>query len=677
MKHQPAPARRTPRAKTVTRTIIAPAAVAVLLSAAALMPPPAAGAAPRKHAWKSCTASFDGATFTIGNDRYRRAWQLGDGTLLPIETGKDTPAPPASSSWKWSVAFSSGRDLPVEAAALTATLTAAGDGRTIRRVFRVFDTAPAVEWRRIEEPGADVPDDAVIDRVAVSDAAATRFTAVYLQDHTDRHGKKDNLVRIETRRLDNKPFDVKANIAFIEDEGGEGLLLVKLAPLPHARSVKTGRDFSWDGRVLRWHGPGINAVSGRGYRCATVAFRGGRPGRIAALQDYYRCLRRYRPGRDGLLLSNTWGDRSRDAKISEQFLLAEIRAGKALGVDVMEVDDGWQKGATKNSAVSRSTGGVWSGFWRADPHFWTPHPQRLPDGLAPVKAAAEKAGLRLGLWYAPDSDDQFANWKRDADRLLALHRDHGVDYFKLDSITMKTPRAELNVRRLLDRVIRESGGAIVTDLDVTAGVRPGYLGAVAAGTVFVENRYTDWGNYRPHWTLRNFWSLAAFVDPVRLRMEFLNNTRNQKKYTGELAPATYPPAYLFASVMLGSPLAWFEVSGLPDAFAEEVAALVAVWKEHRDRLHGGHIIPIGAVPDGHSWTGFASIARDRRTGYLLALREVNDKKEWRTAVPLVKDAAGTATVLAGEGTAALSGGAVAVTIPSPRGYLFVKMDFEK
>ena len=49
------------------------------------------------------------------------------------------------------------------------------------------------------------------------------------------------------------------------------------------------------------------------------------------MQDYSRCLRNYKPGCDGLLLSNTLGDRSRDKKISEPFLKNEIAAGKAGG----------------------------------------------------------------------------------------------------------------------------------------------------------------------------------------------------------------------------------------------------------------------------------------------------------------------------------------------------------
>jgi alpha-galactosidase len=630
-------------------------------------------AAEQSYEWKSCRASLRGQTFTIGNALVKRSPNL---EARPFELDGDARG---ASEWTWLAVCESGRDLPVEAEALVATLTGVqGNGRQVRYRFRVFEGVPAIEWRRIAEPGTTVQADAVIERFLVEPGVPHHFTAVHLQDHTDRHGKKDNLVRTTRRALNAEPFTAAANLAYVENEAdGKGTLFVKLAPLPHARAVRIDHDFSWDGKVLTWYGPGVNPVSGQGYACAVVTYSGGRAGRIAALQDYYRCLRNYDPERDGLLLSNTWGDRSRDAKIAEAFLVSEVEAGKSLGIDVMEVDDGWQKGTTQNSAtVTRSKAGVWSGFWRTDSEFWTPHPERLPNGLTPVAVRAKEAGLHLGLWYAPDSENGFANWKRDAERILCLHREHGVDYFKLDSITMTSPEAECNVRRMLDRVTRESGGRIVVDLDVTAGVRPGYLGAVASGTVFVENRYTDWGNYWPHQTLRNFWSLAEHVDPVRLRMEFLNNMRRKDKYKGkgELVPAAYPPAYLFASVMFGSPLAWFEVSELPEAYAREVGALVQVWRQHRAALQSGHIIPIGDEPDGHQWTGFASVARDRRSGYVLALRETNDREEWRVPVPLVGEVDASVELLAGDGQAAVQGGQFTVRVPQPRSFAFVRFE---
>jgi alpha-galactosidase len=100
---------------------------------------------------------------------------------------------------------------------------------------------------------------------------------------------------------------------------------------------------------------------------------------------------------------------------------------------------------------------------------------------------------------------------------------------------MKTHNAASlhNQRAKFDRLLEGSDGAITFDLDVTAEIRPGYFGLPDIGPLFVENRYTDFHRYWPHQTLRNLWMLSQAVDPLRLRMEVLNNARNADKYTGE------------------------------------------------------------------------------------------------------------------------------------------------
>lgn len=65
------------------------------------------------------------------------------------------------------------------------------------------------------------------------------------------------------------------------------------------------------------------------------------------------------------------------------------------------------------------------------------------------------------------------------------------------------------------------------------------------GNVFLENRYTDWQNYYPYWTLRNLWMLSKYVPAERLQIEFLNKWRNAGKYAGDrFAPANYGFGYL-------------------------------------------------------------------------------------------------------------------------------------
>lgn len=164
---------------------------------------------------------------------------------------------------------------------------------------------------------------------------------------------------------------------------------------------------------------------------------------------------RHRGQRHALLLSNTWGDRNRDARVCETFVLQEIDRAAALGLDTVQIDDGWQKGTTVNSA--RPLGGVWEGYYAADADFWTPHPERFPRGLYPVAEHAAARGVALGLWFSPDSSGEFANWRRDAETLLRLWRTYGVAVFKLDGVKLRTPAARAKYLSLLEMVTAQSG----------------------------------------------------------------------------------------------------------------------------------------------------------------------------------------------------------------------------
>jgi alpha-galactosidase len=225
-------------------------------------------------------------------------------------------------------------------------------------------------------------------------------------------------------------------------------------------------------------------------------------------------------------------------------------------------------------------------------------------------------------------------------------------------------------------VLCESKGAIVFDTDVTAEVRPGYFGFLDTGPIFVENRYTDWVRYYPHATLRNFWLLAQYVDPLRLRMEFLNNRRNIEKYFAAyaddpLAPVQYSPAYLFATVMWSSPLGWFETSNLPAEYFQQIAPLVALRRQYREEIFSGTIIPIGAEPDGTSWTGFVSVGS--KATHALIFREHNAQAHHSFAFPI--EQRGTAEVrwLVGAGEGVLEHGQLHITIPQSHNFVWLRL----
>lgn len=655
--------------------------------------------------FNTCYARWNADELVIGNSRIERAWRIYDGLLTAtsfrnLKTGtewiREPAAQPAPVTPAWrekvrslTISASSGRLDVTGEESLQVWIEAADDQTPLCRL-RIFPDADGVEILPLamSEPPADgntrpeKPDDSgpsgmeEARPVIAGDAAESlenlmlspqhlRLTQVVLMDQSDV--RNELVEENEWLLMNERNLELQGNVFVLENTvTGEGMVFVKFAPLPQARPVKSAHDCQVNAlwRQVRF--------AGQGYPYVLLAFSGGRPGMTAALHGFQRQLRRYQPERDGMFLSNTWGDRSADGRVSEEFLIKEIEAGARLGVDVVQIDDGWQKGMSGNSVLGK---GAWGKFYESDPDFWTPHPKRFPNGLTPIIDAAKAKRMKFGLWFAPDSQNDNMHWERDADLILEKFRNHGVEYFKIDAVEIHSRNAERNLHKFYNKVLRESGGKVTFDADATAGLRPTYFGTPAVGPVFVENRYTDWQNYWPHLTLRNLWKLSHHVDPLRLRMEFLNNTRNAGKYGDDpLAPARYSPDTLFATVMFSSPLGWFEVSNLPADYHQSVAELVRVWKRERAKLFSGSILPIGDAPDGKAWTGFASVARDGASGYVLLFRELNQSHEWSMELDMFRGITGKVSELAGKGDASVSTGRLSVSIPEPLQYLWLRVE---
>jgi len=531
---------------------------------------------------------------------------------------------------------------------------------------RVLDPARAVGFGQTVEMSAGAA-------FVSFGARHVRVVAYWLADQTDFHNE---LVHKEEWLVGANEglTDVRAPLLSVEDVlTGEGAAYLRLAPLPHARIDTNAVDFVFSGRDFEGGGRGL-LVRETDYPWTAIHYVGGAIGRTKALQDRQRKARPYVSGRDGLFLSNTWGDRNRDTRINEEFLLGEVRAAAELGVEVLQVDDGWQSGKSANSAFAGGKG-VWSGYWAASPDFWVPDPNRFPRGLSFVTRMAAEKGIRFGLWFGPDSSNDAANWERDADWLLKLHRECGIDYFKLDSMKTTGAVSLARQRRLFDRLLEDSNGRIVVDMDVTAEKRPGYFGMMKAGPLFVENRYTDWKTYWPHLTLRTLWSLAEVIDPIRLRMEVLNPLRNLEKYGDDpLAPAAYPAETLLAIALSASPLGWFEVQNLAPETVAAWKPLVAMWKRERDGMAACNVLPVGSCPDGVSWTGFVFVPRDKGSpGYALLFRELSDAKSFAFDFAAVFPGKTTACVLSPRGRADLQG----VTLERKCDFVWVKFEEEK
>ncbi|MFP4551957.1 MAG: glycoside hydrolase family 97 catalytic domain-containing protein, partial [Spirochaetales bacterium] len=464
-----------------------------------------------------------------------------------------------------------------------------------------------------------VPPEDTVDALPHSIRHGLLVKRIYYDD-TDRN---DYLVEETSCHLHGHDHSHAGNRFVIRDRAsGETFLLLKDGPTLHATLERHCDEFFWQDQAacgIRGSGIDPEELTPKRSLQAYGAILGVGAEALRLLSSYL-AITGPRTGLEPFTISNTWGDRNRDAALNESFVRSEIDAAAELGIDYVQLDDGWQRGVSKNSGLA--TGGVWEGYYAVDDQFWSVHESKFPNGLEPLVAYSRERGVRIGLWFSPDSTRSFENWRRDADVLLSFYRDLGIDQFKLDGIKIRDKRGEGNLLKLLTAVEDESDGSIDCCMDVTAEIRLGYIYGRRHGKIFVENRYTDWGNYFPCRTLRNLWMLARDMPARRFQIEVLNNRRNASVYGDDpLAPRAYGMDYLFAIAMPATPLLFMELSHLSEEARTELRPMLTLHRSIRDRLAQCSIAPIGELPDGHTFSGF-QCAHPDGGGYLVLFRDL-------------------------------------------------------
>ena len=601
--------------------------------------------------YKDCYASWTENTLVIGNKRIERRFQWCAQGLVCTATvdkasakewgGDEPPAVTPDVAIECAVSNNGG----LSAKHLLLTATERQGGGVIETKLGVYPQQPFVilerrckglhpsSSERVAEKGGtgnenavtkDVIEAATLDRIDNVPLNVRHLTlkAFKLFDRTDLN---DCLVTEEKMHLyPGCSFSMRGNVFLFDNYmENKGLLVVKDSPTHLYQLLENDDSLRVKGtRNADIVGAGLHGEIDPKEWCqlyGTTVGVGDTDELLVEYRQLYRAQYLAPAFKEPFIMSNTWGDRSQDSRVCEEFMLKEIEAGAKLGVDIIQIDDGWQKGVTINSKARKSS--IWEGFYAADPDFWAVHPQRFPHGLKPLVKKAARHGICFGLWFAPDSSHEFANWRRDVDTVLNLHRTYGISSFKLDSVNLLSKKAETNYLNFLTTVERESNNRIALNLDCTAQNRQGYVMWKQFGTLFVENRYTDWCNYFPHNTLKNLWMLSQFIPPRKFQFELLNNSRNDEKYGDDpLRPATYDITYEFASVMVANPLVWMEMSNLTDKQITSLQKLVSVYRDVRKDFFNAEIYPIGEQPDGCSYTGF-QIVVDDKTGYLLLFKE--------------------------------------------------------
>ncbi|MGM9624987.1 MAG: hypothetical protein ACI3XM_04680, partial [Eubacteriales bacterium] len=453
----------------------------------------------------------------------------------------------------------------------------------------------------------------------------------------DRTDSTDSLVRTEDSQLYRAEETFEGSLFFLTDPTvGETCMIQNEAPCGASHVNRYAPDLRADASCFSVTGSGIDYDN-----LSPDGFTAGYPVTIAlCAAGEASCAHLSRSvytadcgGFTPFIMSNTWGDRSQDASISESFIKMEILRAAQIGVDIVQIDDGWQTGRSSNSALTQN--GIWNGgFYANHPDFWVPDPKKFPSGFGELCRFAYEHQVALGLWFSPDCENEYANWQHDADTLLGFYHTYGIRHFKLDGMCIHSKTAEKNFLRMCFRLLMESEGRIAFQMDITNESRLGYFCEKELGTLFVENRYSDWGSYYPHNTLRNLWQLSRYIPAQKLLFEVLNVRRNADQYVCEdgspdvLAPGGYDIDYAFASVMAANPLLWCEMQNLTDPDIRALHDIAFEYRKYRDDFV--EVIPAGECPDGFSLTGF--YIRGKEHDYYIGLRELSEHQTVRIPV---------------------------------------------
>lgn len=311
------------------------------------------------------------------------------------------------------------------------------------------------------------------------------------------------------------------------------------------------------------------------------------------------------PARDIYIQANTWGStptssEARRAACQDR-VLEELESCAQLGIDVLQIDDGWQ------SPPGHPTGEPGANGWR-------PHPESWPNGWAPLRSRAEELAMRLGLWAAavPISLEE----------LRESHEQAGFVQYKLDFADLRNRQ---QIDRLMTKVrdfIQQTGHRVRVNWDLTEIMpRYGYFFAREYGCVYLENRkpFAPISTvYRPHTVLRDLWQVSRYLNLHRFQCSIQNVDRVDHRRSDA---HQHSHAYSVAIALMGIPLFFQETKLYTSQARNEIAPLLDIYKQHREHMYRGIVHPIGAKPDNASWTGFQCHLPEENVGYLTIFRE--------------------------------------------------------
>ena len=603
---------------------------------------------------ENCYSKLENDTLIIGNSFIERRFKWNNGNIISIaivdKLSKNTikitndnqsdfsinklKLIPTNNNYQSSIVDAT----PIISSHLNTQIVTKYQGLEVKQVFKIFPSSLGISCEyHLKKTDNNLKfniKDINIEQLQIENIH-WEMEAVEFIDNTDHNNtlvKKEKLIPFETNNY-------VGNILYMSSlQDSKGLFFLKEAPCSNIQLNYPGYDFvsqrESNTTIVKSVGLGVKPQDlivnewVKTFSYVVGVHNNEDLGKKTALRSYQFNNRILKPERDEMIMVNTWGDRNKDTKLCEQFIIDELKKAHEFGFTHYQIDDGWQQGLSKNSGVSGKT--LWDEWSLED---WLPHKERFPNGFTKILKLANSLQIKIGLWFHPSNENDYKNWEQDANIVLNIYHKFGIKNIKIDGVKLPTKKADINLERFYNKILKESNNNIIFNVDATADSRYGYHYNNHIGNIFLENRYTDWKTYYPYQTLRNIWMLANYVPLQKIQLEFLNKWRKADIYGNDpYAPANYSFDYIFAITMPCQPLAWFETTGLPKE-AEKSIALFHNYKSISAELHNAQIFSIGNEPNGKTFTGFQFLTSDD-SGYVLVFRELNDINEFKISTLL-------------------------------------------
>lgn len=446
------------------------------------------------------------------------------------------------------------------------------------------------------------------DVLPVAVGSAQRRAIGYYNQTQQRNSLDRDLLRDEVfdTPLDGKEVHDWASLLCLED-GDDGLCFVKEShKCVNQKGVDTG-EFVVTANGVASTGLGPAELTSAYRDCWAnwlIVYTGDDLARETSIKAFDRARYPIDPERDIYVMANTWGstDNKQDAQEAarEENVLREIDSQADLGIDVQQIDDGWQ-GNDYNS--------------------WRPVVERYPEGWKNVRAFAKEKGVTLGLWSA---------WSVGAGDLTWNFDHGGFRYYKIDFANLKTYDQVETLMGKARRLIEHSGHTARVNWDVTENpARVGYFFAREFGNIYLENRKPRTPEsvvYRPHLVLRDAWQVSRYINLSKFQVSIQNPERVNREVSDAYR---HSHEYTVAIALMGAPIFFQETHYYDEEARAAIRPILAVYKQHREAMFGGTVYPIGAQPNNASWTGFQCHLEGEGAGYLTVFREIENANERR------------------------------------------------